>query len=97
MENEKEIPSAEVPMIERRNQGLYNGRRPFELSYWEMSLIESALEDSMRAWNERLNTLPPDGEHELRLSLTECYLFRQALRNRIMELKTNEFLLPTPF
>lgn len=84
-------------MIERRNKSLYNGRRPFELSYWEMCLIEGALEDSMRVWNDRINTLPSDGEHELRLSLTECYLFREALHKRIVELKTNEFLLPTPF
>jgi hypothetical protein len=41
--------------------------------------------------------LPPDREHELRLSLTECYLFREALLKRITELKTNEFLIPTPF
>ena len=86
-----------MSMIERRNPSLYNGRRPFELSYWEMSLIEGALEDSMKVWNERINTLPPDGEHELRLSLTECYLFREALHKRIIELKTSEFLLPTPF
>ena len=102
MEKEKEIPSAQASMIERRNQSLYNGRRPFELSYWEMSLIESALEDSMHRWNERINTLPPDKEHELRLSLTECYLFREALHKRIVELKTNEFLTkkedaPLPF
>ena len=84
-------------MIERRNPNLYNGRRPFELSYWEMSLIESALEDSIQKWNDRLSHLPPDREHELRLSLTECYLFREALLKRITELKTNEFLIPTPF
>jgi hypothetical protein len=98
MEKEKEIPSAQASMIERRNQSLYNGRRPFEMSYWEMSLIEGALEDSMHRWNERINTLPPDKEHELRLSLTECYLFREALHKRIVELKTNEFLTnPLPF
>lgn len=95
MENEKEIPSAEVPMIERRNPSLYRSRRPFEMSYWEMILIEAALEDSIEAWNERLNTLPPDREHELRMSLTESVLFREALRKRIIELKTNEFLTKT--
>jgi hypothetical protein len=90
-------------MIERRNPSLYRSRRPFEMSYWEMLLIESGLEDSIRAWNDRISTLPPDREHELRMSLTESVLFREALLKRIVELKTNEFLAekdddgPLPF
>lgn len=96
MENEKEIPSAEVSMIERRNPTLYRSRRPFEMSYWEMSLIERALGDSIKLSKERLSSFNDD-DLETCLIVTESILFREALLKRIKELNTNEFLMPLPF
>lgn len=82
-------------VMELREPILYKYRQPVELSSWEITILSMALDDSIRAYQQREAHFADSKEYGTKLNIAESIMYRHELLKRLN--KASEELFPLPF